>query len=498
MKQLCLTLWNRSPQCYSFLRNSGFLILPSDSLLERYKKVIDQGPGLKDQLLEWMYNNANEAGVNKSGGIVFDEMSIQEDIQMIRHGLESEYTGFVDMGKESQCMRLLSSGSTTLPMATHMLQFIFLSFDGFRWPFAFFPTNGAREPELFLNFWKAVSMLSVFGFRVEYACMDGASSNRAFLKMHSVSNFTVPNMCYPERQVTFLMDYSHVIKRIRNNISSSGDGKMQTSKLTHQGRVITWDHFLRAFMWDREVNPMRIHRKLTDEHMFLTNTAKMRNHLAEQVLDEDMLNLLIQFQKVLGDEGEDLAGSIELLHNTSLLVKFFRDDRPIKLADDPRLKQLMNIQSWFLDWEVMVSALDKSPSEKKAMLMTQETREDVQCVLTGFIEICQRVLKGTQSVTPAGINSDIVENFFSQQRAQRHGTTTNPNAFQYQHGVNSCILQQTMVSKKSNAATSYRSSRANPFSFTSNIPLNTRRSSIHTLSSQPEGNLKLFILSHNT
>lgn len=105
---------------------------------------------LKDLLLEWMYNNANEAGMNKSGGIVFDEMSIHEDIQMIRHGLESEYTGFVDIGKESQYMRLLSSGSTTLPMATH-LQFIFFSFDRYRWPFAFFPTNGARAPEIFLS-----------------------------------------------------------------------------------------------------------------------------------------------------------------------------------------------------------------------------------------------------------------------------------------------------------------------------------------------------------
>ena len=42
---------------------------------------------------------------------------------------------------------------------------------------------------------------------------------------------------------------------------------------------------------------MRIHPKITDEHIFLTKPSKMRNHLAEEVLDKDMLNLMTKFQE---------------------------------------------------------------------------------------------------------------------------------------------------------------------------------------------------------
>ena len=50
----------------------------------------------------------------------------------------------------------------------------------------------------------------------------------------------------------------------------------------------------------------------------------MRNHLAEQVLNKDMLHLFQEYQKTL-DDPEKLDTVIELLQQTSLFIKFFSE-----------------------------------------------------------------------------------------------------------------------------------------------------------------------------
>jgi hypothetical protein len=44
--RLCLTLWCRSPRGYNELRNSKFIILPSQKILQRYKNTVDQEAGI--------------------------------------------------------------------------------------------------------------------------------------------------------------------------------------------------------------------------------------------------------------------------------------------------------------------------------------------------------------------------------------------------------------------------------------------------------------------
>ena len=54
-------------------------------------------------------------------------------------------------------------------------------------------------------------LLSVF--QVNYACMDGGSNNRAFLKMHFLDdpkthNYATPNLYDPSQEIVFIMDPS--------------------------------------------------------------------------------------------------------------------------------------------------------------------------------------------------------------------------------------------------------------------------------------------------
>ncbi len=85
--------------------------------------------------------------------------------------------------------------------------------------------------------------------------------------------------------------FKHNIKKLRNNILKSNfSGKPRCLLLN--GKVITWDQFKSAFQWDQDNFSLPIHEKLTLEHFELDSSNKMRNHLAEDVLDTKMLFLM--------------------------------------------------------------------------------------------------------------------------------------------------------------------------------------------------------------
>ena len=90
-----------------------------------------------------------------------------------------------------------------------------------------------------------------------------------------------------------------------------------------------------------------------------------------------------------------------------------------------------------------------SASERNKSFITRETHSDLVSMVHGFLSICKRRVKNDmKSVTPAGINSDIVENFFCMQRTINHGSNSNPTVHQYKYAINATVLGQNSVSKK--------------------------------------------------
>ena len=80
-------------------------------------------------------------------------------------------------------------------------------------------------------------------------------------------------------------------KKIRNNLEKSNlSGKPRSLKI--QGKNVTWQQFKDAFQWDQKSFSLPLHEKLTDQHFNLDPASKMRNHLAEDVLDDKMLFLM--------------------------------------------------------------------------------------------------------------------------------------------------------------------------------------------------------------
>ncbi|WAR17634.1 hypothetical protein MAR_032228, partial [Mya arenaria] len=436
----------------SFVKAKSWFSLPAS---------VDQRAGFNQEVFQWM---RTEAGRHKApegsfvGGVCIDEMSIQDDLCFVKSHGEIRLMGFVDMGPVAHDLHILAGGQER-PLATHVIQFLYIGLNGFRFPFACFPVNQAKAGNLHFLFWESVKFLNMHAFQVNFVSMDGAQSNRDFMHMFfnetspRLENFSTKNIWSPNHpDITFVMDYSHVIKRVRNNILKSSH-KNPSTKLLCFSTTILWEHWTNAFKWDHDTNDFPLHRKLTNDHFFLTSESKMRNKLAEDVLDGEMLNLMVTFQGFLGDSGSELNSTIELLQATSVIVRVFRDRRPITETADDRLEDLASALKWFNDWEAHVQEKEgQTNAQKEKQLMSVQTREDLNSCIIGFTCLCENVLSRARvSIVPARVNSDVIENIFCQQRGIINGNNTNPNFYQYVKNVNSVLLGQNVISKNSNA-----------------------------------------------
>ena len=80
MIRLCLSIWNRSPEAYEELKESGMVVLPSGRLLRMYKNSCSQNPGFNESVGEWMIQEAIKRKIGpegKEGGVILDEMATQ-------------------------------------------------------------------------------------------------------------------------------------------------------------------------------------------------------------------------------------------------------------------------------------------------------------------------------------------------------------------------------------------------------------------------------------
>lgn len=379
-------------------------------------------------------------------------MSIQQKIEIKKTGKSIEMVGFVEMGSESDDLAALREGKKSKKIGTHVLQFLYQGLSGFRFPFAHFVSDQVNACELYIHVWDSVKKLSQYGFQCKYICMDGAVSNRSFMSMHFADDnistmMKAPMPCNPTEEMIFMMDPSHTFKKIRNNLLKSGTHDKCTRLLKlPSGKQIQWKMWIDAYTWDK-TNPIQIHRRLTNEHIFPSQSEKMRNKYAEDVLNTEMLNLMESYKQHLGASGTVLDGAIELLQNTSILIEVFRDRRTINESNDLRLMRLNAVQQWFLNWVSQI----KSPKS----IMSAQCHEDIQSSIIGFLELCYYVIKNHSGlyIVPAMVNSDAIENNFCQHRGKFNGLNTNPTALQYRRNINGVILGQSAISKKSNAKT---------------------------------------------
>ncbi|KAK3747781.1 hypothetical protein QZH41_010671, partial [Actinostola sp. cb2023] len=446
--KLCVELYCKNPHVLDPLRK--VICLSSNRTIRHLKNKVEQKPGWNSAMLKWCLEEAKKNHLREQdfwGG---------EDVEMVVKDGKHRLVGFVDLGKIHDDMQTLSGASEEPKLASHVLQFIFLGDSGFRFPIAQFPSSSCTASGLQFIFWNGVKKMLETGFTIYYCILDGAEVNRQFIKIHftdeneAINNrFICPNPYNYSCPMVFLMDPKHNFKKLRNNILKSVIDGSSTRCLTIGTNHILWEHFRNAFNYDQGSFSMSFNEKLTAEHFDLTPASKMRNHLAEDVLDKKMLSLMKAYKDHLrnkpGQNENSLDATIALLNHSSKMVQLFNDKYTLSSVTDSRLKELRQFLKFIDDWKCSTEGDAKKFISPKLYF-------DLQSMVHGFQAIVSIKTMFHQSaiVKPGIINQDVVENHFCQIRAC-NGQNNNPTWRLQEATQNTIRYGQTTISRKSNA-----------------------------------------------
>ncbi|KAK3583862.1 hypothetical protein CHS0354_022910 [Potamilus streckersoni] len=113
----------------------------------------------------------------------------------------------------------------------------------------------------------------------------------------------------------------------------------------------------------------------------------------------------------------DLQGGFRLHRKLS-------KNRSITDISDLCLGMLDEVLNVFNNWEKTVSESTLLVPGKH--LMSKETRDDLNSSPIGFISLYHHHVGRGRAISPGFFNSDLIENFFCQQRGVKIGLNTNP------------------------------------------------------------------------
>ena len=301
--------------------------------------------GIIYENLCWMVQEAasREGPSTYNGYLLIDEMAIQQDLHIIKRGRNWSIVGAVDLGTICNSLEELSDcrNSTKFKLASHCLQYLYVGFNGFRWPVAYYGSDNVNGHALWFTFWDVVKHVERSKFRIHAAIMDGSSNNRQFTRIvvdpavARMNKYTTTHLFDMSSRLSIIQDCKHVFKKIRNSmLSSTPFGKRQ---LSLNGQFIFWQYLQEAYEFNVK-GEWKYFKRLTREHVYISCQGKMRNHLATEVLGYDMLDLMQKYKVHLKGEGYKLDSTLSLLENTSIFVSFFSNTKAkIYSVDDVRV-----------------------------------------------------------------------------------------------------------------------------------------------------------------
>jgi len=223
----CLYLHHKSSGCYSTLRNSGILKLPSDRTLRDYRHTSSSKPGFSvetDLELLDAVSQQRPKHLAKYVGLVLDEMHIKEGLYFDKH--TGSLVGYSDLGEVNNLLsdyedHFNRTGAAPRPLSKCMLVFMIRGlFTSLKFPYVQFPTVNTKGADIFPLIREAIRRLTMLGLTVVTVTCDGASDNRKMFSMHNsgspLSYKTVNVYASELQEIFFISDPPHLIKTIRN------------------------------------------------------------------------------------------------------------------------------------------------------------------------------------------------------------------------------------------------------------------------------------------
>ncbi|KAL9977997.1 hypothetical protein ACROYT_G015469 [Oculina patagonica] len=248
-----------------------------------------------------------------------------------------------------------------------------------------------------------------------------------------------------------MADSKHNFKKVRNHHEKSSLSDKGPRQLTVNNMKIVFKSWKDAFQWDQENHSLPLHKKLTDAHFDLNPRSRMRNFLAEDVLDERMLFLMEKYKEHLASIGKAaeataLEEPIKFLQYTSQLINLFSRKDIITSTHDPRSLKAREFLDYLQRWEENVS----SPKE----FLSDQLWFDLRSMIMGLEQVVKIKMSHFKEggIKPVIINQDILQNIFCQVRGS-NGQNNHPKYYQYSSTLTAVNIGQTVISKKGNACT---------------------------------------------
>ena len=419
-KLFFLQLHYRSPAAYRFMSQN--FVTPSTSTLSKFVRgaVGRLSSGFSDLMLNMLRLRLTDLPLcDRQCAVVFDEMALK--CQLTYDKYQDRLVGYTETGK----------------LATHALVFMVRGLRS-KWKqaFAFYFTHNTVAASMLAELiTECVHKLVSIGLCIHCLVCDQGATNVAAVRQLGFScecpflHFVdVPNKVY------VIFDVPHIIKNVRNNLQRHdiqvGDG------------IARWTHIEQFYHIDK-MSAIRLAPKLTDHHIDVTSTTKMRVSLAAQVLSHSvsagmkmrvLTNELPAEATFTADFVESMDRLFDLLNSRQM-----KGDRPARYAVTNRnsnLSDLLALKSWVEKW-IFVGARSQA-----AILC----HWGLQTSITNICAVCQKLLQeGFSFVCTTRFNQDCIENFFSGLRSKQ-GWNENPTPFQFCAAFRNAIVLSSLDS----------------------------------------------------
>lgn len=259
-KELCLSIYYKSPSTYIHMRRQG-IVMAAPSTIRKWLGQTNCLPGLqKDVFLNVKQRFKNATIQERSCVLAFDEMSIMNSLEYSKKYDQTE--GFQDFGR----------GERAPMVAKYVLVFLIRGlYSGWKLPVAYFLSAGnVAASKLTFLIKIVINRLFETGLLPKAIVSDQISTNQKALKSLGVTPAS-PFFYCNDRKIFAFFDIPHALKNIRNNFI--------TSDLTDGAKIFSFGDVTRTYEIDKNNKSKCLH-KLTPAHLKPNNFQKMNVSLA--------------------------------------------------------------------------------------------------------------------------------------------------------------------------------------------------------------------------
>lgn len=407
---LCMLMNIRSVGYYKFMRKNNILPLPCTRTIRSYFLLINAKCGFDEHFAKLLEKHfASKTPLQRHGVLLLDEINLRKSVAVSKN---LNYVGLTDLGDDGQ------QSTDINEQATHGLVLMFQPLaDVYTQPIAVFASkNPVKGEELAKIVVKAIPYLEQCGAMIHGVIADGAGTNAKMWSLLGVTG-TMENtttwFTHPldnERKVFVFSDICHVIKNVRNRLYNKEKLRL---KSTHN--YICWKYFVTLYNLDKDhPGNARVCPKITNRHIVLDNTSKMRVRLATQIFSNSVADGLAFY---LSHGCQGLSGCEETISFCKRFNNMF--DAMKRKSPNQGLtphsndfKILEDSLRWLNEWQSAVVERNITAEE----FLTVETSRGLRISLQSTMDLCRYLIDkfDFKYLLTGKLNQDNLEVIYTQ------------------------------------------------------------------------------------